>query len=77
MPFSYDHTNAKPYRVTRTGLKAPSSNWSDIECPFCQTVVRAYWWSLSGSGKKCTGCGALHGSSGMTSQPVTKKESAR
>lgn len=61
---TYDADKNRQFRVLRTGLKAPSSNWSDIECPFCQTVVRAYWWSLAGSGKKCPKCKAIHGSYG-------------
>jgi hypothetical protein len=34
-----------------------------ITCPFCDTVVRAYLWSLSGSGKRCT-CGAKFDAAG-------------
>ena len=64
----YDPEHAHPYTVERSGLKPPSSNWSDIKCPFCGTVSRAYWWSIAGSGKKCP-CGALHGSGGMTIPP--------
>lgn len=43
--------------VLRTGLKPPSSNYSVCQCPFCGSPVRAYWWSLAGSGKRCD-CGA-------------------
>lgn len=43
-----------------------------IKCPFCQTVVTAYVWSLAGGGKKCS-CGALHGSFGITFAPKPKK----
>lgn len=63
----YDRENARRYKVRATGVKAPSSNWSDIECPFCGQQVRAYWWSLAGSGKKCL-CGAMHDSMGYTAQ---------
>lgn len=42
-----------------------------ITCPFCQTDVRAYVWSLAGSGKKCPGCGAIHTSFGFT-LPIKK-----
>lgn len=66
MTVQYDYDKARPYKVKRSGLKAPSSNWSDIQCPFCEREVRAYWWSLSGGGKKCL-CGAKHDSMGMTS----------
>ena len=31
-----------------------------VECPFCQTEVEAFIWSLAGSGKKCPKCGAVH-----------------
>lgn len=65
----YDDENAKQYEVVRTGCKPPSSNWSDIKCPFCAAVVRAYWWSIAGGGKKCS-CGAKHNSYGYTSQVV-------
>lgn len=30
-----------------------------ITCPFCGYEVKAYIWSLAGSGKLCT-CGAKH-----------------
>ena len=36
-----------------------------IECPFCLTRFQAYVWSLSGGGKKCPGCGAMHASFGV------------
>lgn len=29
-----------------------------IDCPFCDTVVDCYKWSICGSGKKCK-CGAV------------------
>jgi len=32
-----------------------------ITCPFCKAKTEAYIWSLSGSGKRCCGCGAVHG----------------
>lgn len=37
-----------------------------IRCPFCGTVTKAYVWSLTGGGKKCPGCGAIHTGHGMT-----------
>lgn len=70
-PIEYDDSNQVPYTVVQTGLKPPSSNWSDIRCGACGTVSRAYWWSLSGGGKKCRGCGGKHNSSGTTS-PIKK-----
>lgn len=68
----YDDKNARPYKVLRTGLKPPSSNYSIIECPFCAAEVKAYWWSIAGSGKKCS-CGALLDSMGTASQPIKGK----
>jgi hypothetical protein len=44
-----------------------------ITCPFCGTKVVAYVWSLSGSGKKCPGCLALHCS--FTTIPLCKDAS--
>jgi hypothetical protein len=67
----YDWANARQYTVTGTGLKPPSSNYSNIKCPYCSASVRAYWWSISGGGKKCH-CGAMHNSAGMTALPVKK-----
>lgn len=31
-----------------------------VQCPFCGTRVKAYVWSLAGSGKKCPNCRAVH-----------------
>jgi hypothetical protein len=72
----YNQQKARSYRVTRSGLKAPSSNWVDIECPFCGTESRAYVWSLSGGGKKCVNrkCGAMHTSYGDTIPLVGREE---
>lgn len=72
MAVKYDYDKSVLSSVVRVGLKAPSSNWSDIKCGLCGTVSRAYWWSLSGGGKKCEGCGAIHNSALMTA-PVIKK----
>lgn len=35
-----------------------------IECPFCFATFWAFIWSISGGGKKCHNCGAMHGSFG-------------
>jgi hypothetical protein len=66
----YDTAVSRRYTVVSQGLKAPSSNWSDIRCPFCKATVRAYHWSLYGGGKKCS-CGAKHDGYGNTS-PIIK-----
>ena len=31
-----------------------------ITCPFCGSRTVAHLWSLAGSGKRCSGCRALH-----------------
>lgn len=36
-----------------------------IKCPFCFQRFWAYVWSISGGGKKCTNCGAMHASFGQ------------
>jgi hypothetical protein len=36
-----------------------------VACPFCGESVKAYIWSLAGSGKRCP-CGAVHGSYGLS-----------
>lgn len=51
------------FRVIRQGMKPPSSRYSIIQCPFCNSQVQAFHWSLAGSGKKC-GCGAKFNSWG-------------
>lgn len=43
-----------------------------ITCPFCGRVVKAYVWSLAGTGKLCPSCGALHtweGTSELSDKP--------
>lgn len=44
-----------------------------IECPFCFARFWAYVWSISGGGKKCPNCGAIHGSFGVA-YPTTGNE---
>ena len=67
----YDDKLAEKGEVLSTGLKAPSSNFSIVKCPFCKQSVKAFWWSLAGSGKKC-GCGAKFHSNVMFKPPVGK-----
>ncbi|MBN8868000.1 MAG: hypothetical protein J0H98_10645 [Solirubrobacterales bacterium] len=38
-----------------------------IRCPFCAVEVKAFVWSLSGSGKRCE-CGALFGARGKATK---------
>lgn len=38
--------------------KPDGRSFYDITCPFCNSQIRAYAWSLSGVGKKCPKCKA-------------------
>ena len=51
---------SKPYRAHshRAGNDRPRH---DIDCPFCDTTVTAYDWSIAGGGKRCD-CGAMFAS---------------
>ena len=77
MVSKYDVERTRPYdshellgrhdclgRLTQARLR--------ITCPFCETKVDAFRWSLCGSGKKCSGCGALHG--GLGTMPLRESE---
>lgn len=54
----------REYLVTKEILLPPSSRVWLFNCPFCKDEVKAYVWSISGSGKRCT-CGALFYRSGL------------
>lgn len=41
-----------------------------VVCPFCNTRVTAYVWSMAGGGKKCPGCGAMHTGFGLTIRKI-------
>ncbi len=65
--------NFVEYKRTST-FSAVGRSYCYITCPFCNTEVKAYIWSLSGCGKRCPGCGALHGSLGtMQDKKAAKK----
>lgn len=49
----------RKYRVLR-GISEMGKSRIYLECPYCQTKVWGYLWSMAGSGKKCPGCGAIH-----------------
>lgn len=38
-----------------------------IKCPFCDTWITAYLWSIAGGGKRCT-CGAFFNAYGTAYQ---------
>ena len=41
-----------------TGANAKRQRIVGVRCPFCDCVVEAHLWSISGSGKRCE-CGAV------------------
>lgn len=43
-------------RVIRE-VKEHGRSRAQVACGRCSTVQVVYYWSLSGRGKKCTGCG--------------------
>lgn len=55
----------KQFTVKNRGLEYRSSNTIYFDCPFCGVEMKAYLWSLNGSGKRC-GCGAFHLGSGVS-----------
>lgn len=65
---NYDHLAGREFKAGAYRSEMGRSS-VQIECPFCATRFIAYVWSISGSGKKCPGCGAMHGSTG-TAYPV-------
>lgn len=52
------------FEVHDSGLEHRSSNVIYLFCPFCDREIKAYLWSLHGSGKRCE-CGAIFNSLGM------------
>lgn len=46
------------------GKKEHGKSTMIIVCPYCESHVTAYKWSLCAGGKRC-GCGALFGSRGI------------
>lgn len=62
--------------VTRREVRRPrGGSYAIIECPFCGCETEARLWSLAGSGKRCSGCGAVH--SGRPGTPVAVTRSSR
>lgn len=62
--------NLTPYRTIGT-RSAMGRNSIVLVCPFCLHPVKAYVWSLCGSGKRCA-CGAMH--TGYGSRRPTEDE---
>lgn len=62
--YQYDQSKGRTYAVQDRRSEMGRSRVM-IRCPFCHTSFWAFIWSISGSGKKCEGCGAMHGSMGV------------
>ena len=54
----------------RGGRSEVGRSTAYLTCPFCGTEVKAYIWSLAGSGKRCT-CGAKFNSYGTARKAST------
>lgn len=67
--------NAARAWVGRAYRSVMGKSTVDTNCPFCNTFVIIYVWSLSGGGKKCPNkkCGAKFGSMGQCF-PVVGRE---
>ena len=72
MTVRYDHADPRDYAVLSQRREMGRSR-SLIQCPFCTTQFWAYWWSISGGGKKCPGCGAMHGSAGSAYRVISNR----
>lgn len=59
-----DEVERRKYSVHAEGLDRPSRRIIYFNCPFCETEVKAYVWSLCGGGKRCTSCNAIFGGFG-------------
>lgn len=59
-----------------TGRRAKGQRVVGVRCPFCDCVVEAYLWSISGSGKRCE-CGAVIRRNNMTAGFEATKEEDR
>lgn len=78
MTDKYDRSpNARrEFEVLRHRSEARGRSEVLIRCPFDRTEFWARIWSISGGGKRCPGCGAIHGSLGQAS-PTVKWQAAQ
>lgn len=61
----YDRDKGKEWIHRGGRTSEPGRSSIRIECPFCQETFTAYIWSITGGGKKCPDCGAMHTSHGQ------------
>ncbi len=64
-PYNRSPNAAREWRSTGRVISEMGRRRIEIECPFCFATFWAFVWSLSGGGKKCTNCGAIHASFGQ------------
>lgn len=57
----------KEYTVLKMIPEAHGKSRALIRCPFCQSEVWAYHWSLAANGKKCK-CGAKFSAHGQVTK---------
>lgn len=57
--------NAQREFVVLERMREMGKTRARIECPFCFARFWAFVWSISGGGKKCPNCGAIHASFGV------------
>jgi hypothetical protein len=55
----YDREKGRPFEVGHV-ISEMGRSRIEVTCPFCDALFYAYIWSISGGGKKCPGCGAMH-----------------
>lgn len=56
---AHRRTESREYSIVATQV-GPGQRAMDVRCPWCDRILRAFGWSLAGTGKRCE-CGALLG----------------
>ncbi len=72
-PYNRSLNAARDWRGTGRVVSEMGKRRIEIECPFCFQEFWAFVWSLSGSGKRCPNCGAMHSGHGIAS-PIEGNE---
>lgn len=70
---NYSDNAAREWRTIGAPVSEMGRRRIKIECPFCLSRFWAFVWSLSGGGKKCPNCGAMHFAGG-TAHPTEGNE---
>lgn len=72
-PYNLSPNATREWKPTGGLISEMGRRRIEVECPFCFATFWAFLWSLAGSGKRCSNCGALHYSSGVAS-PIEGNE---